>query len=267
VPYPVRFDADYASERSRLTVVFRLILVIPLAIAVFFYAIAATFAVIVAWFAIVITARYPAGLYEFMAGYTRFITRITGYALLLCDPYPSFSAAADRGYPVRVEFAGPLASYSRPKTFFRFILAIPIVILRYIVALLLQIGAVGAWLVIVVTGRLPWSFFDLMAQGVAYLARSDAYLFLLTETYPPFEDSRPALEAAEPSARGALTAWQDASTEAAQPSRAETQPAVGQEQAQGSLRKEEAQPAIAADAARPGADEGGAAEADEPPTA
>jgi hypothetical protein len=244
-----------------------LILLIPLAIAVFFYAIAATVAVIVAWFAIVITARYPAGLYEFMAGYTRFITRITGYGLLLCDPYPPFSAAADRGYPVRLEFAGPLGRYSRAKTAFRFILAIPILILRYIVALLLQIGAVGAWLVIVVTGRLPWAFFDLMAQGVAYLARSDGYLFLLTETYPPFEESRPALEEAQPSARGALTAWEGASTEAAQASLAETQPAVGQEQAQGSLREDEAPPAVAADAAHSGADEGGAAEGEEQPTA
>jgi len=30
--------------------------------------------------------------------------------------------------------------------------------------------------------------FDLMVLANSYTARSDAYLFLLTETYPPFEE-------------------------------------------------------------------------------
>ncbi len=56
--------------------------------------------------------------------------------------------------------------------------------------LLLEIGAVGAWIVIVVTGKMPRGLFDLMVLANSYMARSDAYICLLTETYPPFQDEQ-----------------------------------------------------------------------------
>jgi hypothetical protein len=54
--------------------------------------------------------------------------------------------------------------------------------------LLLEIGAVAGWFVVVVTGKMPRGLFDLMVLVNSYIARSDAYLFLLTESYPPFQD-------------------------------------------------------------------------------
>jgi hypothetical protein len=186
--YPVTFEADYAERRSRLTTFFRLILIIPLSIVLAFYGIVAEIAILIAWFAIVITGRYPKGLYEFVAGFNRALARITAYALLLTDQYPAWGGADDPGYPVRMHFAGPLESYSRLKTFFRFLLAIPILILRYVTNLLLEIGALAAWFVIVITGKLPRGLFDVMMLGNSYTARSDAYVFLLAETYPPFQD-------------------------------------------------------------------------------
>ncbi len=56
--------------------------------------------------------------------------------------------------------------------------------------LLLEIGAFAAWVVIVITGKLPRGLFDLMVLANSYTARTDAYLFLLTETYPPFQDEQ-----------------------------------------------------------------------------
>jgi hypothetical protein len=185
--YPVTFAVDYDEQRDRLTSFFRLLLVIPIAIWLAFYGIVAWFALVFAWFALVITARYPAGLYDFVAGYLRLITLANAYAGLLCDPYPPFVGEGP-GYPVQMTFAGPLPRYSRAKAFFRFILAIPIVILRYALTFLFEIGAVAAWFVILITGRLPRGLFDVMVLANSYIARSDAYLFLLTETYPPFQD-------------------------------------------------------------------------------
>ncbi len=52
-----------------------------------------------------------------------------------------------------MQFAGPPAHYSRLKTLFRIILAIPILILRYVINLLLEIGAFAAWFVIVSPAR------------------------------------------------------------------------------------------------------------------
>jgi hypothetical protein len=188
VSYPVTFEADYVERRSRLSTFFRLILTIPLVIWLYFYAIAAGFALLFAWFAIVFTGHYPRGLYDFIAGYTRFITRVTAYGALLCDPYPSFGGSPDPAYPVRMEFA-PLERYDRLKTLFRIILAIPIVIVRYIVGLLLNIGAFAAWFVILFTGKMPRGLYDLMVFANSYTARSDAYIYLLTETYPPFDEN------------------------------------------------------------------------------
>jgi hypothetical protein len=83
-----------------------------------------------------------------------------------------------------------LVRYSRLKTLFRIILAIPIAIVRYVMGLLLEVGAVAAWIVIVITGTMPRGLFDMMVLANSYTARSDAYLWLLTETYPPFQDEQ-----------------------------------------------------------------------------
>jgi hypothetical protein len=202
VSYPVTFEADYAERRSRLTSFFRLILAIPLYLWGYFYAIAAFVAIVIAWFAIVITGRFPRGLYDFIAGFTRFITRVTAYVLLLTDAYPSFGGSDDPSYPVRMQFT-PLEQYSRLKTLFRVILAIPILIFRYVMTLLLEIGGLAAWVVILILGRLPRGLFDLLFLGNSYVARSDAYIYLLTETYPPFEDDQTRAAGTGPSMPGA----------------------------------------------------------------
>jgi hypothetical protein len=188
--YPVSFEADYSQQRDRLTTFFRLILSIPLLLWLYVYAIGALVAIVIAWFAIVITGQYPRELYDFVAGYTRFATRLLAYQTLLCDAYPPFGGAADSAYPVRMEFAGPLERYSRVRTFFRVIIAIPLMVLRYVMALLIEIGAVAAWFVVLFTGKMPRGLHDVMVLGNSYTARSDAYLYLLTETYPPFQDEQ-----------------------------------------------------------------------------
>jgi|SRR5271168_1943672 hypothetical protein len=97
--YPVTFEADYVQPRSRLTAFFRLLLAIPLAIWFYIYALVAWIIVVIAWFAIVITGRYPEGLYEFVAGFTRFSARFTAYVALLDDRYPPFGAPATSRTP------------------------------------------------------------------------------------------------------------------------------------------------------------------------
>ncbi|HLI31801.1 MAG TPA: DUF4389 domain-containing protein [Solirubrobacteraceae bacterium] len=77
-----------------------------------------------------------------------------------------------------------------PEALFRFILALPILVVRYIMGLLLEVGAFAAWFVIVITGKMPRGLFDVLVLANSYTARSDAYLLLLTETYPPFQDEQ-----------------------------------------------------------------------------
>ena len=188
--YPVSFEADYVEQRSRLTAFFRLLLAIPVLIWLYLYGIAAAVVAVASWFAIVITGRFPQGMYKFLADFIEVEVTATAYTVLLSEPYPPFLASSKPDYPVRMYFAGPLPQYSRLKTFFRLVLAIPILILRYVANLMLEVCAVAAWVVSVVLGRVPRGLFDPMVLVNSYIARSDAYLLLLTETYPPFQDEQ-----------------------------------------------------------------------------
>lgn len=91
-PYPTAVDIiDPPGPRDRLTVFFRLILVFPHFIVLFFIFIAWSLTTILAWFVILFTAAYPRGMYDFSVGVLRWMTRVEAYLLLLVDEYPPFS--------------------------------------------------------------------------------------------------------------------------------------------------------------------------------
>src|SRR5688572_25160760 len=80
-----------AGDRDRLTVAFRIILVIPHLIVVALLGIGWAVTSIIAWFAILLTGSYPTGLYDFALGVFRWSARVEAYLLLLVDEYPPFS--------------------------------------------------------------------------------------------------------------------------------------------------------------------------------
>jgi hypothetical protein len=90
--YPASLTfVDAEGPRNRLTVGFRLILIIPHMIVVGLLSIAWWVTSFVAWFAILFTGNYPQGLYNFAAGVLRWFIRVEAYLLLLVDEYPPFS--------------------------------------------------------------------------------------------------------------------------------------------------------------------------------
>jgi hypothetical protein len=185
MPYPVGFEMDYVKRRSRLTTFFRYFLAIPHFIVVLFYGIAAYIVLIIAWFALLFTGRWPAGLYDFMCGFLRYLTRLSAYLYLGVDAYPPFSGSDDPNYPVRVPIAPPLDRYSRLKVFFRGIYAILAYVIRYAFGIVLGFVAVLSWFAIVITGRQPESLQDALNFSLRYTVRADALMLLITETYPP----------------------------------------------------------------------------------
>jgi hypothetical protein len=78
-------------DRNRLTVAFRLILVIPHVIVLAALAIAAFVVSVVALFAVLFTGRWPAGARQFVLGVARWWLRVQSYLVLLHDQYPPFS--------------------------------------------------------------------------------------------------------------------------------------------------------------------------------
>ena len=80
-----------SGSRDRVSVGFRLILVLPQLLALWALGVAWAITTIIAWFSILITRRYPARLYEFGVGVLRWNVRVEAYLLLLHDHYPPFS--------------------------------------------------------------------------------------------------------------------------------------------------------------------------------
>jgi hypothetical protein len=188
--YPVSFEMDDASRRSRLTTFFRYVLAIPHFIFAYIYSIVFLVVWVIAWFALLITGRWPEGLYRFAGNYLRYIVRLSGYLCLGVDQYPPFGGSEDAVYPIRVGIAPPQASYSRLKVFFRGIYAILAMIIRYALGIVIAAVAFLSWFAIVFTGRQPEGLQNALNFALAYTTKADALLFLITETYPPFGDSQ-----------------------------------------------------------------------------
>src|SRR5690349_1434383 len=90
-------------RRNRLTVFFRLLLVVPHLIVLALWAIVVEVAVIVAWLVALFTRRVPDGLHDFMSSFLRYATRVGAYFLLLADPFPPFGGGGT--YPVDLHVA------------------------------------------------------------------------------------------------------------------------------------------------------------------
>jgi hypothetical protein len=77
--------------RNRLTVAFRLILVIPQIIVLALLWIAVLVVGVIAFFAVLFTGHWPVGLRDFVLGVGRWWLRVQAYLVLLTDDYPPFS--------------------------------------------------------------------------------------------------------------------------------------------------------------------------------
>ena len=90
----IRVDVVPAVEgRNRLTIFFRLFMLIPQAIVLFFVSIAALVLMVIGWFAVIILGRWPSGMNNFLIGFLRWNTRVNAYGYLLTDEYPPFSTS------------------------------------------------------------------------------------------------------------------------------------------------------------------------------
>jgi Domain of unknown function (DUF4389) len=90
--YPVLTGlAPELEDRNRVTVGFRLILVIPQLIVLAVLGIAAFVVWVIGFFAVLFTGRWPEGMRTFVVGVMRWYTRVEAYLGLLTDKYPPFS--------------------------------------------------------------------------------------------------------------------------------------------------------------------------------
>ena len=88
----VRVDVQpQLTDRNRLTVFFRIILVIPQVIVLAVLTIASAVATLIAAFAVLFTGQWPTGMRDFVIKVDRWSLRVQAYFLLLTDAYPPFA--------------------------------------------------------------------------------------------------------------------------------------------------------------------------------
>lgn len=184
--YPIVVDIDPPASQGRLGVFFRLIMAIPSLIGLAVVGFIAMIITVIAWIVILITGKYPGGIMNFVAGAVRWMGRTYGYMYLLTDKYPPFSLNEDSAYPIRVSVQGQVDGRSRLTVFFRYIMAIPHLIIVGVLGY--AVGVVGfiAWVIALFTGSVPAGLHSFIAGYVRWYVRLEGYILLLTDQYPPF---------------------------------------------------------------------------------
>ena len=175
-------DIPEPAPQRRLTVLLRLLMLLPHFVVLFVLSFVATLAAIVGWFAALVTARLPEPIARFLAGYVGYYLRVGASAALLVDSYPPFSLTAPAGYPVQIELRP--GRLNRLAVLFRIILMIPAAIIESLATSGWAAVSVLIWLWVLITGRMPRPLFEATAAIARYAFRLHAYGLMLTSAYP-----------------------------------------------------------------------------------
>jgi hypothetical protein len=189
--YPATFQFDPPATIARWRPLVQWLLVIPHAIVSYFLTMVAEVLALVGWILGVITGKIPEGILTFIALSIRYNVRVSTYALFLKQEYPPFSfdtTLADPGDDprVRVDFARETEGRNRLTIFFRGLLALPHIIALLFVSLVFSVVLIIAFFAVLITGRWPAGLRSFAIGLQRWSTRLNAYLFLLTDEYPPF---------------------------------------------------------------------------------
>lgn len=180
-------------NRDQVNVLFRYVLIVPVAIFAYSFAPggAETFSlgmglvVLPVLLAIVFRGVYPSYALRFNQAILELSTRLTAYAVLLNDNYPSIEPNST----VRVVFPDVDGGkkLNRLLPLVKWILAIPLYIVGAIYTIYAIIMLVVGWFAIIFTKDMPQVVAEVLFGATRYWNRVLGYAFLLvTDEYPSF---------------------------------------------------------------------------------
>ena len=174
-------DIEPPARQRRLTVLLRLLLLIPQFIVLFVLGVTAFVVAIIGWFAALALGRLPDRAAEYLAGYLGYATRVDASESLLVDRYPPFAFSAP-DYPVRIELhPGQL---NRLAVLLRIFLVIPAAIVYAVISAGWATCSFFIWVIVLILGRMPEPLFEATAAIARYSMRLQAYWLMLTPAYP-----------------------------------------------------------------------------------
>lgn len=176
------YESTYTESRNRLTVAFRIILAIPHMIISYVWGIFAQIIAIVQWFIILFTGKRNEGIWNLHQQWLGYTGRVYGYMGLLFDEYPPFGTSAGN-LPLTTSIENEVPA-NRLTCALRLIWAIPAIIISAIIGIGLFFVVIVSWFAIVITGKHPRGMWDFVLRGLRYSLQTNAYTYLMTDTYP-----------------------------------------------------------------------------------
>jgi hypothetical protein len=200
--YPVNLTIDYPESANRLTVFFRLFMVIPIAIILGLlsyygynseqfpeesYWVGILF--IPTLLMIVFRRKYPKWWFDWNVALTKFSLRVASYLLLLRHEYPSTDE--EQAVHVEIEYPDVEKDLNQWMPLIKWLLVFPHMIVLCFIMIGVLLCTIIAWVIILFSGKYPKSTFDFVVGALRWILRVEAYAILLTtDKYPPFRLSK-----------------------------------------------------------------------------
>lgn len=210
--YAARLEIDYPEKLDRLTTFFRILWLIPIAIILGLISGAGqtitntvflndagevirrtqqtagglVIGLVTATALMILFKRlYPRWWFDFSRELTRFEARVTAYAGLLTDRYPS--TVEEQSVHLELDYPNVETDLNRWYPLVKWLLVIPHYFVLFFLSIASVLAMILAWFAILATGRYPRGLFDFNVGVSRWWLRVRAYAFLLvTDQYPPF---------------------------------------------------------------------------------
>ena len=209
--YPARLNIDYQEKLSRVTTIFRVILVIPILIILGILTSGSESVIqtvnaagevvgdtvstgagivgslfLVTLLLILFRKRYPRWWFDFALALNRVSLRISAYLALITDRYPS--TEDEQNIHLDLDYPNAQTDLKRGMPLVKWFLAIPHYVILFFLWIAVLFVVVISWFAIIFTGRYPRGLFDFVVGVMRWTWRVQAYALLLaTDKYPPFE--------------------------------------------------------------------------------
>jgi hypothetical protein len=187
--FPLQLDLEAPDTIARWRPLVNWLLAIPQLIVLYGLGIIQGIIWILAFFAILFTGRMPDSFFGFITMTHRYQWRVTSFLLFMRESYPPFefsTVGPDPGTDPAHVSVEPAPTLSRGLIFVKWLLAFPHYIVLFVLGIAAYVVVIIGFFAVLITGRWPESLRNFVVGVVRWSTRVNLYIYLVTDTYPPF---------------------------------------------------------------------------------